>query len=99
MEPNTGIIYVKNGALLDREVRSVFLATLQARDTDEKPGTTVLEITLIDINDNAPVFNRDSYLVFVKEGGQVEVTIEVSKKVNIKYPHHRCAHIMDSLFD
>ena len=69
---------MKNATLLDREVRSLYSATLQARDTAQKPGTTVLEITVTDINDKPPVFNRDSYQEFVKEGGQLEVKIEVT---------------------
>ncbi|XP_071313789.1 cadherin-related family member 2 [Trachinotus anak] len=78
VEPHTGIIYVKNETLLDREVRSLYSATLQARDTDGKPGTTVLEITVTDINDQPPVISRDSYLVFVEEGGEFEVKIEAT---------------------
>ncbi|KAK2849365.1 hypothetical protein Q5P01_009199 [Channa striata] len=78
VEQHTGIVYVKNGTLLDREFRSLYSATLQARDTDGKPGTTVLEITLTDANDNAPVFNRDSYLAFVKEGQEVDIPIQAT---------------------
>uniref|UniRef100_A0A3B4U353 Cadherin domain-containing protein n=1 Tax=Seriola dumerili TaxID=41447 RepID=A0A3B4U353_SERDU len=78
VQPNTGIIYVKNQTLLDREVRSVYSATLLAKDKDEKPGSTVLEITVTDINDQHPVINRESYLVFVEEGGQFEVKIEAT---------------------
>lgn len=78
MKPNTGVVYVKSETLLDREIRSLYSATLQARDTSGKPGTTVLEITVTDINDKHPVFNRDSYLVFVKEGAQFNIKIEVN---------------------
>ncbi|KAA8589119.1 hypothetical protein FQN60_010464 [Etheostoma spectabile] len=78
VEPHTGTIFVKNSTLLDREVRSLYSATLQARDTDDKPGTTVLEITVTDINDHAPVINRDYYQEFVKEGGELELKIEAT---------------------
>ncbi|XP_039976001.1 cadherin-related family member 2 isoform X2 [Xiphias gladius] len=78
VEPHTGTVFVKNESLLDREVRSLYSATLQAKDTDGKPGTTVLEITVTDINDQHPVINRDSYLVFVEEGGQLYVKIEAT---------------------
>ncbi|XP_051275135.1 cadherin-related family member 2 isoform X2 [Dicentrarchus labrax] len=78
VEPRTGSIYVTNADLLDREVRSLYSATLQARDTDGKPGSTVLEITVTDINDQHPVMNRDSYLVFVKEGEELELKIEAT---------------------
>lgn len=77
MEPHSGKIYVKNQTLLDREIRSLYSATLQAKDTDGKPGTTVLEITLTDINDKYPVFNRDSYVFFGKEGDEFKETLEV----------------------
>lgn len=59
----------------------MYSATLQAKDTDGKPGSTVLEITLTDINDQPPVINRDSYLEFVEEGGQLRLQIEAG--------HHR----------
>ncbi|TKS72558.1 Cadherin-related family member 2 [Collichthys lucidus] len=78
VEPKTGRVYVKNGELLDREARSLFSVTLQARDTSGKPGSTVLEITVTDINDQAPVMNRDSYLEFVKEGSNFELKIEMA---------------------
>lgn len=80
MKPHSGTVYVKNAALLDRETRSLYSATLQAKDTDGKPGSTVLEITLTDINDKPPVFNRDSYQFFVKEGGQFKEIIEVTMR-------------------
>ncbi|XP_028315581.1 cadherin-related family member 2 [Gouania willdenowi] len=78
VEPNTGSIYVKSSSLLDREDRSMHSATLQARDTAGQVGTTVLEITVTDINDQKPVINRNSYLEFVKEGEEFQVTIEAT---------------------
>ncbi|XP_053285353.1 cadherin-related family member 2 [Pleuronectes platessa] len=78
VKPQTGSIYVKNMTLLDREVRSLYSATLEAIDTGGKPGNTVLEITVTDINDQKPVFNRESYLAFVEEGGKLEVKIEAT---------------------
>lgn len=78
VESRTGKVYVKSQELLDRELRSLYTATLQAKDTDGKPGSTVLEITLTDINDKPPVMNRDSYVAFVREGQELEVKIEVS---------------------
>ncbi|XP_031713907.1 cadherin-related family member 2 [Anarrhichthys ocellatus] len=78
VEPHNGAVYVKNATLLDREVRSLYSATLQARDTDGKPGSTVLEITVTDINDHAPIINRDTYREFVKEGEKLELRIEAT---------------------
>uniref|UniRef100_A0A673BM47 Cadherin domain-containing protein n=2 Tax=Sphaeramia orbicularis TaxID=375764 RepID=A0A673BM47_9TELE len=78
VEPHTGEVYVKDESPLDRELRSLFIVTLQAVDSDGKPGTTVLEITVTDINDQRPVPNRDSYLVFVKEGENFEEQIQAT---------------------
>lgn len=75
-----GTVYVKNKTLLDREVRSLYSVTLQARDSDNNTGSTVLEITLTDINDQYPAINRDSYVVFVEEGEQLELKIEVNMR-------------------
>lgn len=85
VDPVSGTVFVKNGAVLDRESRSLYTATLQARDTDNKPGSTVLEITLTDINDQPPVINRE-YLENVKEGKMYEYRIEVSNNRTIIIP-------------
>lgn len=71
------MVTVKNNILLDREVRSFHSVTLQARDSENKTGSTELEITLTDINDQYPRINRDSYQVFVKEGDNFTLNIEV----------------------
>ncbi|XP_034036832.1 cadherin-related family member 2 [Thalassophryne amazonica] len=76
VEPHTGAIYVANSTLIDREVRSLYSATLQAKDTSNKTGSTVLEITLNDINDKPPVMNRNSYQEFVKEGQNFQLQIQ-----------------------
>uniref|UniRef100_A0A8C6PCD5 Cadherin domain-containing protein n=1 Tax=Nothobranchius furzeri TaxID=105023 RepID=A0A8C6PCD5_NOTFU len=80
VEEHTGKVYVKNDTLLDREVRSLYSATLQARDSDGKPGSTVLEITLTDINDQPPVFSQKYYREFVEEGKQLELSIEATDR-------------------
>lgn len=77
VDNRTGAVFVKNSTLLDREVRSLHSVTLQARDSEDKTGSTELEITVTDINDQYPVINRDSYQVFVKEGGDFNLKIEV----------------------
>lgn len=78
MDPKTGTVTVKSQALLDREARSLYSATLQATDSDGKPGTTVLEITVLDVNDNKPVPSRETYLEYVMEGQPFELKIEVT---------------------
>lgn len=79
VQPANGSVYVKNQTLLDREVRSLYTATLQATDTDGKAGTTLLEITLTDVNDKNPVINRETYFEFVPEGQQFELLIQVKQ--------------------
>ncbi|NWI59031.1 CDHR2 protein, partial [Calyptomena viridis] len=71
----TGALLVRNGNLLDRETRSVYYANLQARDGGNLVGTTVLEITLLDYNDNAPIV-VGSYFISVDEGKNVSTQIQ-----------------------
>lgn len=74
---------MKNGTLLDREKQAVYYLTLQATDGGNQSTTTTLQITLLDINDNAPVV-RGSYTVFVpEEGGNVSVTIQVRATLDL----------------
>ncbi|CAL8305135.1 unnamed protein product [Arctogadus glacialis] len=75
---NTGEVYVTNSTLIDREVSSLYSATLQARDTNNLIGTTVLEISLTDINDKPPKINPNSYNVFVEEGKEFRLQIEAT---------------------
>lgn len=72
-------MFVKNSTLLDREGRSLHSVTLQARDSENKSGSTELEITVTDINDQYPIISRDSYQVFVKEGANFSLKIEVGE--------------------
>lgn len=80
VEPTTGRVFVSNSALIDREVNSLHTVTLQARDTKNNIGTTVLVITLTDINDQPPVINRESYVEFVREGdgGHLRLSIQAT---------------------
>ncbi|XP_027752218.1 cadherin-related family member 2 [Empidonax traillii] len=71
----TGALLVKDGNLLDRETRSSYYATLQARDGGGQVGTTVLEITLLDSNDMAPVI-IGSYFISVEEGQNISTQIQ-----------------------
>ncbi|KAM4676002.1 cadherin-related family member 2 [Discoglossus pictus] len=72
----TGKITVVNGGLLDRERRSLYYATLQAKDGMNATGTTLLEITLLDENDEIPMA-IGLYNVFVNENtDNVSIQIE-----------------------
>ncbi|XP_077389123.1 cadherin-related family member 2 isoform X2 [Festucalex cinctus] len=78
VELKTGVIYVKNKTLLDREIRPLHSATLQAKDSGGKPATAFLEFVVTDINDQPPVFNKEYYQEFVKEGSQLEFQVEAT---------------------
>uniref|UniRef100_A0A8C8VJK7 Cadherin-related family member 2 n=1 Tax=Pelusios castaneus TaxID=367368 RepID=A0A8C8VJK7_9SAUR len=71
----SGEVLVRNGSWLDRETRSVYYATLQAVDGMNMTGSTLLEITLEDANDNAPLVSG-SYNVFIREGQNVSIQIQ-----------------------
>ncbi|NXD39411.1 CDHR2 protein, partial [Copsychus sechellarum] len=71
----SGALLVYNGSLLDRETRSIYYANLQAKDGGNQVGTTVLEITVLDANDNAPII-IGSYFISVDEGQNVSTQIQ-----------------------
>ncbi|KFZ55917.1 Cadherin-related family member 2, partial [Antrostomus carolinensis] len=71
----TGAVLVQNGNLLDRETRSIYYANLQAKDGGNLVGTTVLEITVLDANDMAPIVTG-SYFISVEEGQNVTTQIQ-----------------------
>lgn len=76
VEPKSGNVTVKNGTLLDREKQAMYYLTMQATDGGNQSTTTMLQITLLDVNDNPPVV-RGSYNIFVpEEDGDVSVTIQ-----------------------
>ena len=55
--------------LLDREATSQYQLTVLARDTTDQPlsGTSQITITVLDINDNAPVFDKATFTFSVFE--------------------------------
>ncbi|NWQ87666.1 CDHR2 protein, partial [Burhinus bistriatus] len=71
----TGAVLVQNGNLLDRETRPIYYANLQAKDGGNLVGTTVLEITVLDDNDMAPIITG-SYFISVQEGQNVSTQIQ-----------------------
>uniref|UniRef100_A0AAR2J6I9 Cadherin domain-containing protein n=1 Tax=Pygocentrus nattereri TaxID=42514 RepID=A0AAR2J6I9_PYGNA len=59
-------------AILDRETRSSYTLLLEAFDggSPKKTGQMILDITVQDINDNAPVFNQSRYHTIILENLQ-----------------------------
>ncbi|XP_053318654.1 cadherin-related family member 2 [Spea bombifrons] len=75
VDPTSGLISVVNGTLLDRERRSVYYATLQAQDGGDAKGTTLLEITILDINDETPTA-AGIYNIFTNENSN-DISIQI----------------------
>ena len=57
----------KDHSLLDREKQEVLFLTVEAEDGGGLRSSSQLEITLLDVNDNAPMIERDQYEGYVKE--------------------------------
>ncbi|XP_028045888.2 cadherin-86C [Monomorium pharaonis] len=63
IDPDTGLITVAIGSSLDREMAAQLQLTVNARDENGKgnTGTVPLIVNLLDVNDNAPIFEKDVY--------------------------------------
>ncbi|KAL1260973.1 hypothetical protein QQF64_008800 [Cirrhinus molitorella] len=59
-------------AVLDRETRSSYTLLLEAFDggSPKRTGQMILDVTVQDINDNAPVFNQSRYHAVISENLQ-----------------------------
>lgn len=59
-------------AVLDRETRSSYTLLLEAFDggSPKRTGQMILDVTVQDINDNAPVFNQSRYHAMISENLQ-----------------------------
>lgn len=63
MDPDTGLITVAMGSSLDRETAAQLRLAVNARDENGagNTGAVPLIVDLLDVNDNAPIFDRDVY--------------------------------------
>lgn len=68
IHPSTGAITTTKP--LDREAQGGYLLTVSARDNGvpAKSDTTDVEITVVDVNDNAPTFEESTYRTTISEG-------------------------------
>lgn len=62
---STGNILVSKR--LDREITAFYTLDVIAIDSAGNNGTTSVRISLLDINDEAPMFNQMSYTAYVRE--------------------------------
>ncbi len=60
---------------LDREQQERYALTVTATDSQSLMGVTSVTITVLDVNDNSPVFSSDAYLLSVAEDVQVYMSI------------------------
>ncbi|KAM4036086.1 protocadherin gamma-B2-like isoform 41-T41 [Anomaloglossus baeobatrachus] len=63
---------------MDRERRSVFNVTIQCTDKGSPPLSTnkTIPLTISDVNDNAPVFEKMNYVVYIMENNQPGTSIQ-----------------------
>lgn len=68
--PNSGSIYLKSP--LDREKQDMYSLTVISTDngSPSRTATATVSIYVLDANDNAPTFIRDSYEFTVEENGE-----------------------------
>ncbi len=62
---------------LDREIREKHVLSLTAIDGGNPPksGTLNITVTVLDVNDNRPVCNRDTYTITLKENASPGLTV------------------------
>lgn len=70
---NTGEYQIVTQALLDREVRSQYNLALMCSDHGPIPQVSIkhIRVTVLDVNDNTPVFRQPSYSAQLVENNQV----------------------------
>ncbi|TRY54651.1 hypothetical protein DNTS_031194 [Danionella cerebrum] len=80
VDEKEGTIFVEDGAALDWEGTKSYTLTLQALDSERKIGTTVVLITILDINDQTPEMNREVYEAFVQENEDLRIEIQATDR-------------------
>lgn len=92
IHPSTGAITTTR--LIDREIQGGYLLTVTARDNGKPPlaDTTDVEIAVIDVNDNAPVFSKSSYRANVGEDELTGTSISQIKANDADASHNGHIH-------
>ena len=65
-----GSFILKTRVTLDRETISSYKLILMAFDGGRKNGSTVINIEILDVNDNEPIFDNGSYIIHITEGAK-----------------------------
>ncbi|XP_078453581.1 cadherin-related family member 2 [Lampetra planeri] len=63
----TGALSVRDKKQLDRETKPVFYANVIAMDGGGRVSSVPLQINVLDVNDNNPLFQQTTYTAFYKE--------------------------------
>lgn len=75
IDPKSGVIELRKQ--LDRETTEMYSLIVQAADqgTPSLSSTATVNVTVLDINDNAPLCNHSSYVIEVAENFTVNGTV------------------------
>ena len=75
IDPKSGVIELRKQ--LDRETTEMYSLTVQATDqgTPSLSSAVTVNVTVLDINDNAPLCNRSFYVIEVAENFTVNSTL------------------------
>ena len=67
IDPNSGVIELRKN--LDRETTDMYSLVVQATDlgAPDLSSTAVVNVTILDVNDNAPLCSQASYVIEVAE--------------------------------
>lgn len=63
----SGLVSVSRPAGIDREVTSFYILEIVASNPDGLSSTALLVITILDVNDNSPVFTERTFLASIDE--------------------------------
>lgn len=94
IDPDTGLIIVTMGSFLDREMAAQLRLTVIACDENGKGNTGVvpLIVNLLDVNDNAPIFEKNPY-EFTLNADLTNFTTPAIIKVRVLILHFHLNHI------
>ncbi|KAG8579371.1 hypothetical protein GDO81_010844 [Engystomops pustulosus] len=64
--------------IMDRERNSIYNVTIQCMDNGSPPLSTnkSIQLTISDVNDNAPVFEKINYIVYIMENNQPGTSVQ-----------------------
>lgn len=71
---------------VDYEQQSSYSLTLEAKDGGNRSTHVVILVEIVDVNDNAPIFNSPEYKRTIREGGtefQPKFFVQVTKLSHI----------------